>query len=428
MRRIAFLFFIIFLLGGCATNPLTGQSNVMLVGEGWDQQVGASQYAPMRQAQGGDYVVDKELVNYVQRVGQKVAAQSPRGLPYEFHVLNSSVPNAWALPSGKIAINRGLLTELETEAELAAVLGHEVVHADARHGAQAYSRGMLLQGAVVATAIGVGVATDDASTGQLAMLGASMGAQLVGQKYGRDAERESDLYGTQYMSRAGYDPQGAVMLQEKFVELSKGRSQNWLSGLFSSHPASQERVENNRRTAATLPKGGTIGNDIYSRKLAYLHRVQPAYDAFDEGQQALRDGDLDKARKLAKKAQRLESREALFHGLEGDTYLQQENSRRAEQAYSRAIQRNPDWFYFYLRRGQARDDMNRLQGARSDLQQSLQLLPTGIGHYTLGLVERRSGNKTAAVEHFQTAAQAGGEVGERANEQLKAMGISSQGR
>jgi predicted Zn-dependent protease len=103
--------------------------------------------------QGGDYSLDPALTAYVAGVGQKLAAVSDRALPYEFVVLNSSVPNAWALPGGKIAVNRGLLMELQSEAELAAVLGHEIVHAAARHGALAMQRGILLQTAVLATQV-----------------------------------------------------------------------------------------------------------------------------------------------------------------------------------------------------------------------------------------------------------------------------------
>ena len=87
-----------------------------------------------------------ELTTYVNEVGQKLAAVADRKLPYEFVVLNNSVPNAWALPGGKIAVNRGLLTELQNEAELAAVLGHEIVHAAARHGAKAQERGTMHAG------------------------------------------------------------------------------------------------------------------------------------------------------------------------------------------------------------------------------------------------------------------------------------------
>src|SRR5690606_15645043 len=107
------------------------------------------QYGPSQQSQGGELTVDPALTRYVQSVGDRLAAVSDRQLPYEFVVLNNSVPNAWALPGGKIAVNRGLLVELNNEAELAAVIGHEIVHAAARHGAQAMERGMLMQGAML---------------------------------------------------------------------------------------------------------------------------------------------------------------------------------------------------------------------------------------------------------------------------------------
>lgn len=411
-------------LSACVTNPVTGRSNLILVGEDWDQNVGSQQYAPSRQSQGGDFTLDPELVNYVRSVGQRVAAQSSSGYSYEFNVLNSSVPNAWALPSGKMAINRGLLTELESEAELAAVLGHEIVHADARHGAQSYSRGIAANIGVVAAGIGVGIATDDPGLGQVALLGAGLGAQLITTKYGRDAERESDLYGTQYMSKAGYDPQGAVHLQEKFVKLSEGRQQDWLSGLFASHPPSQERVENNRQIAAQLPQGGELGRERYQQKIAYLKKIEPAYKAYDEAQQALAQGDNAKARRLLDEAKRIEPCEALFYGLEGDIQLKEQQYAKAEQSYTQAIKRNPDWFYFHLRRGQVREELDKLSSARTDLQRSNQLLDTGIGRYTLGVVERRSGNRNAAIENLRMAAGSQGEIGKRAQEELRAMGVN----
>ena len=123
-------------LTGCSVNPVTGDRELVLVSDSQELQMGEQNYVPMQQSQGGQYDVDPALTQYVQNVGNKLAAVSDRPLPYEFVVLNNSVPNAWALPGGKIAINRGLLTELESEAELAAVLGHEVVHAAARHTAR----------------------------------------------------------------------------------------------------------------------------------------------------------------------------------------------------------------------------------------------------------------------------------------------------
>ena len=230
-------------LAACSTNPVTGEKELMLVGEGTELSIGQQQYAPMRQAEGGDYTIDPALTAYVQRVGNRLAAVSDRKLPYEFVVLNNTIPNAWSLPGGKIAVNRGLLTELKSESELAAVLGHEIVHAAARHSAQQMSRGMLAQGGMLAAQ----VAASDSDYGGLYMAGAGLAAQLALQKYGRDAELESDRYGMEYMQRAGYDPRGAVTLQETFLRMSGNKQSSWFEGLFASHPPSQERLGLNIR-------------------------------------------------------------------------------------------------------------------------------------------------------------------------------------
>ena len=236
----------------CSVNPVTGKREIVFVSESSEIQMGAESYLPMQQSQGGEYDIDPALTEYVSSVGKRLAAVSDRGLPYEFVVLNNSVPNAWALPGGKIAINRGLLTELNSEAELAAVLGHEIVHAAARHSAKRMERGMLLQGVVAATA----VVTNDSDYGNLAVGSAGVAAQLVNQKYGRGDELQSDKYGMLYMSRAGYDPQGAVELQKTFVRLNDGKSADWVTGLFASHPPSEERARANIDMAATVPTGG----------------------------------------------------------------------------------------------------------------------------------------------------------------------------
>ena len=189
-------------VGGCAVNPVTGQRELVLVSASEELAIGRAQYLPAQQMQGGIYATDPELSAYVDRVGQKLAAVSGSDLPYEFVVLNNSLPNAWALPGGKVAINRGLLTALNNEAELAAVLGHEVVHAAARHGAKQIERGLLLQGLLLGAAVG----TYDKTYAAGVLVGAQLAAGLIGQKYSRDAEREADFYGTRFMARAGYDP------------------------------------------------------------------------------------------------------------------------------------------------------------------------------------------------------------------------------
>ncbi len=413
------------MLTACAVNPVTGKRNLQLYGPDWEQQVGAQMYSPMKQSQGGDFVLDPELTDYVQGVGSRLAQQAKRKdeFDFEFSILNDSVPNAWALPGGKIVINRGLLVELNSEAELAAVLGHEIVHADAAHGARAQSKGVLTQVGAIATMVILGSTVDNSAAREIGMMVPALGAQLLTQKYGRDAERESDQYGMQYMSQAGYDPQGAIELQETFLKLSEGRDPDWISGLFASHPPSRERVENNRKTAATLPQGGEIGTQQYQRKTAYLRRVKPAYDAFDEANQALRENNFTLAQEKLNEAKSIEPRESMFYALQGDINAANEKYRKALKSYKLAVRANDGFFYPHLRKGQAEYQLKNIPAARSDLDRSLNLMPTAEAHYLLGLMDRDESNSQSAIEHFKVAAQSDSETGKLAQRELALLDL-----
>jgi predicted Zn-dependent protease len=406
---------IIFLLtSACSINPVTGKNELSLISESQELSIGQQQYAPLRQSQGGDYEVDAAVAAYVNEVGQRLAAVSDRKLPYEFKVLNNSSPNAWALPGGKIAINRGLLTELNSEAELAAVLGHEIVHAAAKHSAQGMSRGMLLQGLVVAASI----ATQGKSYANAAEIGASLGAQLVNQKYGRDAERESDQYGMKYMSRAGYDPQGAVDLQKTFVKLSESNRQDWLSGLFSSHPPSQERVQNNIRIAASLPKGGIVGRERYQKMMARLKKSKPAYKKYDDAQKALSKGQISQAKSLVKQAVALEPREGHFYSLLGDIEQKNKSYSSARKQYNKAIELNSEFFYYYLQRGLVNNRLNNNSSAKRDLQKSVNLLPTANAYKALGDIASNEQRYSEAKQYYAKAADNSSTAGKAAYSSL----------
>ncbi|NNC78415.1 MAG: M48 family metalloprotease [Woeseiaceae bacterium] len=401
-------------MAGCAVNPVTGDRDFMIVSEAQELQMGAQAYAPSQQSQGGAYDVDPGLTQYVQNVGNRLAAVSDRQLPYEFAVLNNSVPNAWALPGGKIAINRGLLTELGSEAELAAVLGHEIVHAAARHSAQQMSRGMLSQVLVVATAI----ATSDSDYGNLAVGGANIGAQVINATYGRGAELESDEYGMKYMAEAGYDPVGAVSLQETFLRLSEGRRTDWLSGLFASHPPSMARVEANKKTAATLPQGGKIGKEDYARAMRRTMELKPAYEAYDEGRKALAEGKKEDALALSQKALNLFDGEAHFHALRGDIRLTEKNYDWAITNYTRAIDRRENFFYYHLQRGLAKKESRQTDAAIIDLQRSVEMMPTAPAYYALGQIAEQRGDLDTAIGHYKVVAQGGGDYGKAASGDL----------
>ena len=415
MRKATTFLLVSFLFTtGCAVNPVTGKSEIMFMSTAQEIEMGKQNYVPMQQSQGGVYDVDPELTAYVQRVGAKVAAQSGVDLPYEFVVLNNSVPNAWALPGGKIAINRGLLYELESESELAAVLGHEAVHAAARHSAKQQSRAMIMQVGVMGTA----VVASDSDFGNLIVGGASVLAQAGLAKYGRGAELESDRYGMEYMSKAGYDPQGAVELQQTFVRLSEDRRQDWLSGLFASHPPSRERVDTNIQTARSLPAGGIRGEREYQAIMRKANAAKPAYEAYDEGRKALSEKKVDEAAALAEKALDLFPAEAHFHALRGDIRLVQKNYDWAATNYTRAIERRDNFFYYHLQRGLARMEMDDNDAAVADLERSLELLPTAPAHFALGNIARVRGNRDEAVEHYKVVAKAGGEYGQAATAEL----------
>jgi len=281
--RVSFVIAAIALMGtltACGVNPVTKKKEIQFVSENEELQIGEKNYSPTRQGEGGDLEVLPELTSYVNSVGQKLAAVSDRKLPYEFVVLNNSVPNAWALPGGKIAVNRGLLTELQNESELAAVLGHEIVHAAARHGAKAQERGTMMQIGMQAAQVGMAVGGVNSDLAGLALGGASTGLQMVQMKYGRDQELESDHYGMKYMKLAGYDPQGAVTLQETFVRLSQAggqKQQSWLDGMFATHPPSQERVDKNKayaeKLAAKYGKGGEVGAEPFAAATQKLRQM-----------------------------------------------------------------------------------------------------------------------------------------------------------
>jgi predicted Zn-dependent protease len=406
------LFITTLALAGCTVNPVTGKHELAIISHGQELAIGAEQYLPSQQSQGGIYTADPQLSAYVSEVGTRIAGVSDRDLPYEFVVINNSVPNAWALPGGKIAINRGLLTELGSEAELAAVLGHEVVHAAARHSANQIQRGMLLQGALIATAI----STANSEYSNYIVGGAQLGAQILSQSYSRAAELESDYYGTLYMKRAGYNPQAAVSLQETFVRLSEGRQTNWLEGLFASHPPSRARVDANIKTVAELGAAGEINQHRFKEKLAHLRSKQDAYAAFDQANTLASQNEFASALARLDHAIETEPEEARFYGLKGDIRLAQENHLAATEEFSKALSIDDNYYEYYLGRGLARSKLGQTRAARDDLEHSNRLLPTAIANNTLGQMSLAAGDASTAKQYFGTAMNASGRVGDEARD------------
>lgn len=349
----------------------------------------------------------------MQDIGKRLGAVSDRPeLPYEFVVLNDSVPNAWAMPGGKIAFNRGLLYELNSEAELAAVMGHEIVHAAARHGAKGMERGILLQGAMIA----VGIGAQNSNYGNLIVGASQLGAQLTTSKYGRDAESESDYYGMLYMKKAGYDPAAAVTLQETFVRLSADKKSDFITGLFASHPPSPERVAANKATLAKIGAGGNWGKELYAQKVKKLKSTEVAYKAYDDGVKALAKKDTVTATKLAKQAIAGEPREARFQELLGDIALTDKKSQEAIGYYEKAIKMQPDYFKPHIQTGIALFNLGKKAEAEPYLKRANELLPTAPGYALMGQIAESRGQTDLALQNYQMAASSNSDIGKEAAE------------
>ncbi len=230
-------------LGGCATNPATGGTDVVTISEAQEIEIGRKAHPQVLQ-QYGRYD-DESVQQYVDAVGQRLAAHSHRpGIQYTFTVLDSEEVNAFALPGGYVYVTRGILAYLNSEAELAAVLGHEIGHVTARHAVRQQAG---------ATAAGVGATLIGILTGSgdLANIANMAGAALIS-GYGRDMELEADQLGAQYLDRVGFEPEAMIdvvrlLKNQEMLEVQMARQENRkphvYHGVFASHPDNDTRLK-----------------------------------------------------------------------------------------------------------------------------------------------------------------------------------------
>lgn len=216
---------------GCAVNPITGEKELMLLSEEQDIAIGL-QYAPEIEKQMGGRIEDPTLQNYVNAVGQNIARVSHKPhLEYSFVALNDKSVNAFALPGGYVFITKGMLEKLDSEAQLAAILSHEITHIVARDVSNAMSNQIGLQ--LLLSAV------TSEKTPQSVSTIANLTQQIVGLRFSRKDEREADLGGLSYMVKAGYNPYGMVETMQMLQNLNQTRPIEFLS----SHPSPENRIE-----------------------------------------------------------------------------------------------------------------------------------------------------------------------------------------
>lgn len=235
---VALVMVVVAVLSYCSSktfNPVTGEEQYISLTP--RQEIAISlQAAPEMMQQYGGLYPDQQVQNFVDNVGRKIvqtSAAQDTEWQYEFHLLaDQETINAFALPGGQVFITAALYDRLETEGQLAGVLGHEIGHVVARHGAQRIAKAALtdgLTGAVV-------VASGDARAGQVA----AVVGQLVNMRYGREDELESDKLGVRFMVDAGYDPRAMIRVMEILRDAGGGGRQ---PEFFSTHPNPENRIE-----------------------------------------------------------------------------------------------------------------------------------------------------------------------------------------
>jgi beta-barrel assembly-enhancing protease len=238
----------------CSTeyNPVTGEEQHLSLAPRQEIALGLQAMPEMIQQYGGE-LQNPEAQALVDRVGQRVVAQSDAGKTewqYDFHLLaDPNTINAFALPGGQIFITAALLQKLQTEGQLAGVLGHEVGHVVARHSAQRMAKDQLTQGITGAVLVASG------GGGQAQM--AQMIGQMINMKYGREDELQSDALGVRFMSQAGYDPRAMVGVQEILAAEAGG---NAPPEIMSTHPSAPNRIQTIEAAIATVyPNGVPAG-------------------------------------------------------------------------------------------------------------------------------------------------------------------------
>ena len=272
-------------LGGCAVNPVSGQSDFVLMTESQEISAGRKYHKEiLKQYRVYD---DPELQAYVNGIGQELAKKSHRNnLEFRFTVLDSPEVNAFALPGGYVYVTRGILPYLNSEAELAGVIGHEIGHVTARHSVRQQSASQVtgLLGGILNVAIG-----QDANRGLFSQLGFA-----ISQGYGREHELEADRLGAQYLAGIGYAPENMIEvvsvlknqeLFEKDRAKREGREAQTYHGLFASHPENDQRLREVVEAAKKIHTGRNreVGRKAYLQKIDGILFGQNAEDGVVRG-------------------------------------------------------------------------------------------------------------------------------------------------
>lgn len=418
-------------VGGCATNPVTGKSQLVLMSE-QEEVAAGKQYYPLTTQLSEGETPHRDLQYLVTRVGTKMARNSERpNLPWEFNVVDSNQPNAYALPGGKISITRGLVSKMQSEDQLASVLGHEIGHVTAKHAVVSASRQQLL-GALLGVGGAVMQATGTPGAGAINLAG-QIGATLLVQKYSRDQERQADELGIKYMTAAGYNPRAFVDTME-ILQAAARQEPSKFESLFASHPITAERIATAQKLLgsgyASEAQTRPLQNDEFRRAITPLRDEAPAFALADEARELAKNRRTREAEERLARAVSMAPTSPILNALWSDTLYDLGDYRRAEEISDRANSLNPQLYYARLVNGAANWQLRDSRESIEQLRTAERLVPdTVLVAYFAGRNFEDAGDRRTAAQQYVKVAQGTqgqGEFGQYAVTRLREWGYLNQ--
>jgi beta-barrel assembly-enhancing protease len=396
-------------LYGCATDPITGQQVLVGLSEQGELDIDRKQSPHQFSADYGA-VQDSALNRYINDVELSLGRHTHRPeVPYNARVVNANYINAYTFPGGSMACTRGILLEMDSEDELAALLGHESGHVNARHSAKQAGRGMIAQAGAVAVNVAVAM-SDYRGAAPLANLATQIGSSALLASYSRDNERQADALGMEYMTSAGYNPDGMVDLMDMLRSQHK-ETPSLLTTMFSSHPMSDERYATAEREALDTygsSRGKKLSRERYMDNTAGVRRIAPAIKAEQQGETLMAKKSLEEAEASFAKALKIAPDDYCGNVLMGKCLIAQKQYSDADQHFARAAKLYPGEGQALYQRGVSQLALGRSQAALAAFDAYDRVLPGNPGTLFLkGVAYETMQDRRAASQHYAAYIRSG---------------------
>lgn len=417
------------MLTGCAIDPVTGNKQLMFMSS--EEEIAIDrQQSPFQFSSDYGICQDQELNAYISKVGEKMLPHVHRpDMPYNFHCVNAIYINAYAFPGGSIAATRGILLELENEAELASLLGHELGHVNARHSAEQAAKGTL--SGLFIGGLSALAGTQGAGLGNLTQQLGALSQGLFLSKYSRDNEREADALGHGYMTGAGYNSKGFVGLMNMLNSLNKSHG-NSTQMLFSTHPMSSERLEaavyrDTHKYESTWTR--SLYRERYMDNISALRQQKTAIKQMQEGEKFLGKEEYDKAESAFKSALKTADMDYTAHLLMAKCLLIRKKYDPALSHASKAKQLYPQESQGYYISALSALAGKKFARAQSNFERFDRILPgnpqvTFYMGYCLDKTDKKQAAAGRYMEYLKKTNYASSKYSQYAYNRLKAWGYA----